>query len=213
MVAWAARTMKSMTSRERLLCTLGGGIPDRVPVAPFVQDEYLAYYYPHKESVDRVTDAKELADEFDFDLIAKPRQFEHPHFFRKSYAGWEVRRDLWRADGREHETLEIVTPRGTLRQEEVGPDVGAASAGIHKAVSKHLLDSDEAVEIFLEFLPALDDASIGAGSDQQPDSATFEIVAEARSGCGGDQGGDLHIARAGAHAVAGFPRCDKSESL
>ena len=32
-----------MNSRERLLTTLRGEIPDRVPVSPFVQDEYLAY--------------------------------------------------------------------------------------------------------------------------------------------------------------------------
>ena len=35
-----------MTPRERLLTTLRGGIADRVPVAPFVQEEYLAFYYP-----------------------------------------------------------------------------------------------------------------------------------------------------------------------
>ena len=34
--------MKTMTSRERLLTTLKGQIADRVPVSPFVQDEYLA---------------------------------------------------------------------------------------------------------------------------------------------------------------------------
>lgn len=30
-----------MTSRERLLCVLNGGIPDKVPVSPFIQEEYL----------------------------------------------------------------------------------------------------------------------------------------------------------------------------
>lgn len=147
---------KTMTPRERLLCTLQGGIPDRVPVAPFVQDEYLAYYYPHKPGVDRVTDAKELADELDFDLMAKPRAFEYPHFFHRSYPNWEVRRSERRSPGYIHQILEIETPRGTLTQEEVGPDAGAASAGIHKALSRHLLDSPEAIEVFLEFMPPLD---------------------------------------------------------
>ena len=34
-----------MTSRERLLTVLNGGIPDRVPVSPFVQETYLAYFF------------------------------------------------------------------------------------------------------------------------------------------------------------------------
>ncbi len=37
-----------MTSRERLLITLRGGVADQVPVAPLVQEEYLALYYPQK---------------------------------------------------------------------------------------------------------------------------------------------------------------------
>ena len=152
--------MRIMTPRERLLCVLKGELPDRVPVAPFVQDEYLSYYYPEKPTVDRVTDAKELADELDFDLIAKPRTFEHPHFFHRSYPNWKVNRSERRTPGYIHQILEIVTPRGTLTQEEVGPDVGAASAGIHKALSRHLLDSPEAMDIFLEFLPPLDAESV-----------------------------------------------------
>ena len=48
-----------MTSRERLLITLRGGLADRVPVAPFVQEEYLSFYYPDRLSVDRVKDAAE----------------------------------------------------------------------------------------------------------------------------------------------------------
>lgn len=147
--------MKTMTSRERLLCMLRGDIPDRVPVAPFVQDEYLSFYYSKKKTVDRVVDAKELADEFDFDLMAKPRAFEQPHFFRKSYPNWEIRRSKRRTPGYLYDVLEIVTPRGVLTQEEVGPDTGAASSGIHKATSKHFLDSEKAIEMFFEFLPPI----------------------------------------------------------
>ena len=66
---------RSMRSRERLLTTLRGQIADRVPVAPFVQEEYLAFYYPHKTKLDRVIDAVELANELDFDLMAKHRAF------------------------------------------------------------------------------------------------------------------------------------------
>ena len=46
-----------MTSRERLLCVLNGGIPDKVPVSPFIQEEYLSYYFIN---TDRLFDAVAL---------------------------------------------------------------------------------------------------------------------------------------------------------
>ena len=98
-----------MTPRERLLTTLRGQIADRVPVAPFVQDEYLAFYYPHKKTVDRVIDAMELANELDFDLMAKHRAFEQPHFFKRSYRNWKLRRTESRAAGMIQRRLEITT--------------------------------------------------------------------------------------------------------
>ncbi|MDD2462038.1 MAG: hypothetical protein PHT98_13260 [Kiritimatiellae bacterium] len=39
--------MKRMTARERILTVLNGGIPDRVPVVPFIQEELLAWAYPY----------------------------------------------------------------------------------------------------------------------------------------------------------------------
>ena len=41
-----------MTSRERILTVLRGGIPDRVPVTPFIQEEYLAWTYPERQHLD-----------------------------------------------------------------------------------------------------------------------------------------------------------------
>lgn len=146
-----------MTPRERLLTTLRGEVADRAPISPFVQDEYLAYYYPHKSSVDRVIDAHALAEELDFDLIAKHRVFEAPHFLRKNYPNWEVRRSVERADGMVRVRLEIVTPRRTLVQEEAGPDAGAATTGIRMTPHKQLLSEPADIEAFLEFLPRLDD--------------------------------------------------------
>ena len=64
-----------MTSRERILTTLGGGIPDRVPVVPFIQEEYLAWYYPEKNHLDRVDTVIELAAELPFDVITKHNRF------------------------------------------------------------------------------------------------------------------------------------------
>ncbi len=149
-----------MTPRERLLRTLRGELPDRVPVSPFVQEEYLAYYYPHKTSVDRVVDAAELAEDLDFDLIAKHRKFLQPHFLCRSYRNWELQEHVRRTDGLVHRRLEILTPHKTLVQEDVRPDVGAATAGVEATVGKHLLSEPEDIEVFFEFLPPLDRETI-----------------------------------------------------
>jgi hypothetical protein len=127
---------------------------DRVPVAPFVQEEYLAFYYPHKKTVDRVIDAVELANELDFDLMAKHRALEQPRFFRRSYSNWKLRRTESRAAGMVKRRLEIVTPSRTLAQEETGPDV----AGVRLHVTRTLLQEAGDAEAFLKYLPALSNA-------------------------------------------------------
>ena len=146
-----------MTSRERLLITLRGGIADRVPVAPFVQEEYLAFYYPHKKSVDRVIDATELANELDFDLMAKHRGLEPPHWFRRSRPGWELRHSSSMTDGMERRRLEIITPKRTFVKEEARPYTGAGSAGGAFMPTKYLLSDRAEIESFFEAAPALAD--------------------------------------------------------
>jgi uroporphyrinogen decarboxylase len=147
-----------MTSRERLITTLRGQLADRVPVAPFVQEEYLSFHYPRKATLDRVIDAVELANELDFDLMAKHRAFEQPHFFRRSYPRWELRRTESRGDGMIRRRMEIVTPARTLVQEETGPDSGAATTGVRFMATRHLLQDGDDVAAFLEHLPPLGDA-------------------------------------------------------
>ncbi len=150
-----------MTSRERLLITLRGGVADRVPVAPFVQEEYLAFYYPHKKSVDRVIDATELANELDFDLMAKHRGFEPPHWFRRSRPGWELRPTQSISNGFEHRRLEIVTPKRVFVKEEARPYSGAGSAGGAFMPTKHLLSDRAEIESFFELAPPLADEDRG----------------------------------------------------
>lgn len=144
-----------MTSRERLLITLAGGIADRVPVAPFVQEEYLSFYYPHKKSVDRVVDAVELANELDFDLMAKHRGLEPPHWFRRSRPGWELRRTSSISNGMERRRLEITTPKRVFVKEEARPYLGPGSAGGAFMATKHLLSDRTEIESFFELAPPL----------------------------------------------------------
>jgi len=144
-----------MTSRERLLTTLAGLQPDRVPVAPFVQEEYLSHYYPQKPSLDRVTDAVELANELDFDLMAKHRELERPPFLRRSCRNWELRQTEAGVDGMIRRRIEIVTPVRTLVREESGPQSGAATSGVHFMVTRPLLADAADVEAFLKYLPSL----------------------------------------------------------
>jgi uroporphyrinogen decarboxylase len=146
-----------MTPKQRLLETLKGNLPDRVPVAPFIQEEFLAWYYPDKPTVDRVVDAVELANELDFDLMAKHRRFEQPHFLRKSHANWEVCSSRWSTEGMHYTRLEIVTPARTLTEIEAVPEAGRATAGVTPATRKHLLESREDVDAFLEYFPPLDE--------------------------------------------------------
>ena len=146
-----------MTSRERLLTTLRGDLADRVPVAPFVQEEYLSFYYPDRKSVDRVVDATELANELDFDLMAKHRALEAPHWFRRSRPGWELRRSSETSGGFERRRLEIFTPNRTFLQESARPYTGAGSAGGSFTPTKHLLAGREEIEAFFSIAPSLDD--------------------------------------------------------
>lgn len=152
--------MKILTARERLQLVLSGQIPDRVPVSPFVQDEYLSYFYPKKTEVDRVYDALELARELDFDLIAKPRTLEIPHFLRKSFPSWKLGREKQVHNGRIYFRTTIETPKKTLTQVLVGPDAGVASAGVHLSTQEYFLKDQEDIEAFIEFMPEIDSETI-----------------------------------------------------
>ncbi len=146
-----------MTSRERLLITMRGQQADRVPVAPFVQEEYLSFYYPQKPKVDRVIDAVEMATELDFDLMAKHCALQQPHFFRREYPNWKLQKTQWHSNGMLTRKLEIVTPSRTMVQEETGPESGAATAGVRFMVTRPLLADTDDIDAFLKYLPALDD--------------------------------------------------------
>lgn len=148
-----------MNARERLLLTLKGEIPDRVPVSLFVQEEFLSYMYPGK-TVDRVTDAVECAKHFEFDIMTRSRRFEYPHFMKKSFPNWQLSCDTIRKSGNFYKIYEIKTPLKTLKQVEVGPDVGDRSSGLHLSTQEYMIKDESDLEAFVKYVPSIDQETI-----------------------------------------------------
>ncbi|MDA3924824.1 MAG: hypothetical protein PF904_09020 [Kiritimatiellae bacterium] len=144
-----------MTSRERILTVLRGEIPDRVPVVPFIQEEYLNWYYPGRDAYDRVDDVLQLADEIPFDVIAKHNRFMTPRFMLHDHENWQVNREK-QLEGEMWVTrIEITTPERVLVQEIVVPDAGAATTGLIATTRKYMFEEDADIEAFVKWLPEL----------------------------------------------------------
>lgn len=148
-----------MNSRERITLTLRGEIPDRVPVSLFVQEEFLSYMYPRK-IVDRVKDAVECAKYFGFDIMTRSREFEYPHFMKKSFSNWHLSCDTIRKSGNYYRIFEIKTPLKTLKQVEVGPDVGNRSRGLHLSTIEYMIKDESDLESFIKYAPNIDTDTI-----------------------------------------------------
>lgn len=141
-----------MTSRERLLCVLNGGIPDQVPVSPFIQEEYLSYYY-NKKNTDRLYDAVALRKELDFDLVTRQFVNEIPYFFQRNFPNWEVDRKLEVINGNYIRTLTVKTPERTLKQVEGAPYNEKMLNGIHFATMEYLIKDSDDFEAFRKYCP------------------------------------------------------------
>ncbi len=109
-----------MNSRERLLCVLEGGTPDMVPVSPFIQEEYLSYYF-NKKNTDRLFDAVALRKELDFDLVTRQYVNEIPYSLQRSFTNWEVENKVEVVNGNYIRTIKVKTPVKELRQVEGAP--------------------------------------------------------------------------------------------
>lgn len=145
-----------MTSRERLTAVLKGIIPDRVPVSFFVQEEFLSYVYPEREKVRRLEEAVDCAGELEFDVMVRSKDFELPHFMKKSYMNWELG-SFDRVEGDNLYTVfEITTPKGTLRQTEVAPYLQRGGGGIHRSTCEYLIKDERDFEIFRKYVPGID---------------------------------------------------------
>lgn len=149
-----------MTGRERILTVLRGEIPDRVPIGLFVQEDFLAYYYPERKRVDRVLEGVECAKAFGFDILTRANTYSIPYFFRKSYSNWEVDEETTHKDGNIYRTIHITTPAGTLKQVEAAPYNERTISGIPFMTTEYLIDTEQDFEIFRKFVPGIDDETI-----------------------------------------------------
>ena len=149
-----------MTGRERILTVLKGEIPDRVPVGLFVQEEYLGWFFPEKQQVDRVIDAVECARILGFDLLTRDRKFEVPHFMKKSFGNWDVNKKVKKDKGNLYRVTEITTPDGVLKQVEAGPYEERIVSGIHFSTVEYLIENERDFEIFNKFVPRIDSETI-----------------------------------------------------
>lgn len=148
-----------MTSRERLLCVLQGKNPDRIPVSPFVQEEYLSYYY-NKPETNRLYDAVALCKELHFDLMTRQNISSHAYFAQKSYPNWDVRKDTKIADGKIVVTTVITTPEKNLTQREGAAYNEKMTCGIHMSTLEYLIKDVEDFAVFKKYCPEMNHQDI-----------------------------------------------------
>ncbi|HHV09540.1 MAG TPA: hypothetical protein GXX75_04565 [Clostridiales bacterium] len=141
-----------MTSRERLLCVLNGGIPDMVPVSPFIQEEYLSYYF-NKKNTDRLYDAIALRKELDFDLVTRQYVNEIPYFLQRSFLNWEVDRKVEVVNGNYIRTMTVKTPERELKQVEAAPYNDKILDGIHFSTLEYLVKDYEDFQALKKYCP------------------------------------------------------------
>ncbi|MDX9866810.1 MAG: uroporphyrinogen decarboxylase family protein [Kiritimatiellia bacterium] len=142
-----------MTARERILTVLRGDIPDRVPVVPFIQEDFLAWVYPQRQNFDRVATVLELSRELGFDVITKHNRFMTPSFLLRDHLNWRVSHTTAREAEMWVTRTEITTPDRVLTQERVKPDAGAATPGIMPSTRKPLLNTADDLAAFTRWLP------------------------------------------------------------
>ena len=146
-----------MTPKERLLATLAGHTPDAVPVAPFIQEEYL-HWYLKKENPHRLTDGLLCARELGMDFIAKQHDFSTPYFLKKSYPNWEVDRRTIAANNIVTRTTTIKTPQKKFIMVESASYQEGNTTGVHLSTHEYLIKTPDDFATFAKYMPPMDAA-------------------------------------------------------
>ncbi|RHR32049.1 hypothetical protein DWX43_05220 [Clostridium sp. AF19-22AC] len=141
-----------MTSRERLLCVLQGEIPDQVPVSPFVQEEYLSWYFDKKDT-SRLYDAVQLAKELDFDLITRQYINPIPYFLKNSTENWKVHISEGKEGNNYVRRTKVETPKRTMEQVAAASYNEKILSGIHFSTVEYLIKDEDDFYAFKEYCP------------------------------------------------------------
>jgi len=144
-----------LNSRERLLAVLENKAVDRVPVSPFIQQEFMSEYFKRSDT-DRVVDAAICAKELGFDLITKEYRAK-PYFLRKSFNNWVVNEESIVENNNYFKLTTIETPEKTFKQIEGAPYKKDILTGIHFVTTEFMINSKEDFEIFAKYMPKQDD--------------------------------------------------------
>lgn len=142
-----------MTGRERLLCTLAGEIPDRVPVSFFVQEEYLSWFYPQRERVSRLQEAVDCARHYSFDVTTRQLEYVRPYWTKQSTTSWDINEKTWTRSGVYYRQTTIDTPGGCLKQLEEAPYDPRTISGISFHTREYFLKTPEDFELFRKYMP------------------------------------------------------------
>lgn len=141
-----------MRARERLLTVLRGEIPDRAPVSPFVQEEYLSYYFD-KKNTSRLYDAVQLAKELEFDLITRQYVNPIPYFLKKEAQDWKVTICEGKECANYVRRITIETPERKLEQVESAQYNEKILEGIHFSTIEYLIKDEEDFAAFKTYCP------------------------------------------------------------
>lgn len=144
-----------MNSRERLIATLDNKEVDRVPVSPFIQQEFMSDYFKRADT-DRVVDAAICAKELGFDLITKEYRAK-PYFLKKSFNNWEVDEKSVIENHNYYKITTIKTPEKTFKQIEGAPYKEDILTGIHFVTTEFMIRNKQDFEIFAKYMPKQDD--------------------------------------------------------
>ena len=138
---------------------MNGGIPDRVPVSPFVQEDFLSYFF-RKSGTDRLIDGIACAQALDFDLMARESKYSQPHFMRRSYPDWEIAMKTFVEKGNYYTVTTIKTPLKELKQVQAAPYDEKSIAGIHPSTMEYLIKDKSDFEAFDRYVPNMDKTDI-----------------------------------------------------
>jgi uroporphyrinogen decarboxylase len=142
-----------MTGRERLTTVLNGGKVDRVPVVPFIYNNFINEFY-HSKDADSVQKGLELYEYFGCDIILRTcNQYAYMSELATDAKNWRVTEAREGDDKEWAVTTTIKTPEKELTQKKRYSYVTANEA-VEAVVDFYIKDEDDFRQ-FVKYQPPL----------------------------------------------------------